>query len=206
MAKKKAIIRKVLACFIVFAILASVMQVSVFAMNSSNNATEASNHTNDLEKSFVLPLVSNDTGETVSALSCDVYIKIDDDTCAGYDVYVDDVYQFTEGQDGTPDGYCAFYVTAGTHTLEIRKNGRSATKTINFRCGITYRWVSMPDNWCIGGGEGTKTCINFDELSQGDITGQTLHYDQVDFVAEGGDSPYGGHVAVQSLQVVAMIF
>jgi len=37
-------------------------------------------------------------------------------------------------------------------------------------------------------------CINFDELSQGDITGQTLHYDQVDFVAEG-KPPYG-HVAV----------
>ena len=177
----------------------SVMPVSGFAMNSSNNATEASNHTNDLEKSFILPLVSNDTGETVSTLSCDVYVKIDDGTCVGYDVYVDGVYQFTEGQSGTPDGYCAFYVTAGTHTLEIRKNGRSATKTINFQCGITYRWVSMPDNWCIGGGEGTKTCINFDELGQGDITGQTLHYDQVDFVAEGGDSPYGGHVVVQSL-------
>jgi len=43
-------------------------------------------------------------------------------------------------------------------------------------------------------GSPRKTCINFDELSQSDITGQTLHYDQVDFVAEG-EPPYG-HVTV----------
>ena len=79
---------------------------------------------------------------------CEVYIKIDDDTCVGYEVYVDGVYKFTEGQSGTPDGYCAFYVTEGTHTIEIRKNGCSASITKNFECGITYRWVSMPDYWC----------------------------------------------------------
>ena len=41
------------------------------------------------------------------------------------------------------------------------------------------------------------TCINFDELSQGDITGQGLHYDQVDFVA--GSISLGGGVMIGDL-------
>ena len=96
----------------------------------------------------ILPEVSNDTDKNVSALGCNVYVKIDDDTCVGYEVYVDGVYKLTEGEGGTPDGYCAFYVTAGTHTIEIRKNGCSASITHNFLCGHTYRWISMPDYWC----------------------------------------------------------
>jgi hypothetical protein len=84
--------------------------------------------------------------------SCRVYVKIDDPCCVGYQVYVDGEYQFTEGQSGTPDGYCAFNVDEGTHTLKITKNERSASKTITFQCNIVYRWVSMPKNWC-GDGE-----------------------------------------------------
>ncbi|MCK4734815.1 MAG: hypothetical protein KAT65_20340, partial [Methanophagales archaeon] len=175
MAKKKAIMRKVLTCFIIFAILASVMPVPVFAMNSSNNATEASNHSNDLEKSFILPLVSNDTRETVSALSCDVYVKIDDGTCVGYEVYVDGVYQFTEGQSGTPDGYCAFYVSAGTHKFELRKNGCTTSKSWYCQCGTVYIWVSMPDYWCE---DGNGNCdnpptVNFDKSTY--YEGDTVH-------------------------------
>jgi PKD repeat protein len=143
----------------------------------------------------VLPEVSNDTRKNVSALGCSVYVKIDDDTCVGYDVYVDGVYKLTEGEGGTPDGYCAFYVSAGTHKFELRKNGCSTSKSWYCQCGTVYRWVSMPDNWCRDGG-GTGTCINFDELSQRDITGQTLHYDQVDFVA--GSMPTGGGVMVSA--------
>ncbi len=83
--------------------------------------------------------------------TCEVYVIIDDDTCVGYDVYVDGVYQFTEGQSGTPDGYCAFYVTAGTHKFELRKDGCSVSKSWYCQCGTTYRWVSMNDmdpHWC----------------------------------------------------------
>lgn len=112
-------------------------QESVASQDSGNDADVT-----------ILHDVSNDTARTVSALGCNVYIKIDDDTCVGYEVYVDGVYKLTEGEDGTPDGYCAFYVSAGTHTIEIRKNGRSASITKNFECGYTYKWVSMPDYWC----------------------------------------------------------
>ena len=75
-------------------------------------------------------------------------VIIDDDTCVGYKVYVDDVYLLTEGVSETLDGSCTVYVAGGTHTIEIRDNGRYTSITRNFEG--TYTWNSMPDNWCKG--------------------------------------------------------
>jgi hypothetical protein len=175
------------------------MPVSTFALDGSNNATEASNSSNDLviylndTGATILTDVSNDTRETVSALSCNVYVKIDDDTCAGYDVYVDGVYELTEGKGGTPDGYCAFYVTAGTHTIEIRKNGCSASITKNFECGVTYRWVSMPDYWCECGDQEGSREVKFRGTAQGDpfgcYSGGTCQDVSVTELISGGEIP-----------------
>ena len=234
---------KVLSCLVVFVILMCAMSVSVFAINSSSNGTEASNRSIHLEEAFtgnnsaevlipffnnnttgkyraatrtrdssrngdcvdiphadmpvvyltdteesaarpdsdddtdavVLSEVSKDRAENVSVTVCTVYVAIDDDTCVGYDVYVDDVYQFTEGQSGTPDGFCSFYVTEGTHTIEIRKNGCFASKTYNFLCGVCYTWVSMPDYWCeCGGGVcDNPPTVSFDKMSY--YEGDTVH-------------------------------
>jgi hypothetical protein len=131
----------------------------------------------------VLPEVSNsnDTRKNVSALGCNVYVKIDDDTCVGYGVYVDGVYKLTEGEGGTPDGYCAFYVSAGTHTIEIRKNGCSASITKNFQCGHTYRWVSMPDYWCECGAQEDEWEVKF----QGTVNSTEKPYPEADdFICE----------------------
>ncbi len=136
----------------------------------------------DSDNDIIIPDISNDTHKNVSVTSCDVYVAIDDDTCVGYEVYIDGVYQFTEGQGTTPDGFCSFSVTAGTHTLEIQKNGCSATKTYNFLCGVSYTWVSMPDYWCDCGGSDCDNppAANFDKSSydEGDtvqITVSTTH-------------------------------
>ena len=244
----KAAITKVLSFALIFVILMSLMPVSVFAVNDSNNSTgNVSNRSNELENAFIvnnsaevmIPLfnnnitdncrawseednssgdcvpipddnmpviylndtqeseashdsgndadvtilhdVSNDTARTVSALSCNVYLKIDDDTCVGYEVYVDGVYKLTEGEGGTLDGYCAFYVSAGTHTIEIRKNGRSASKTNYFQCGNTYRWVSMPDYWCENDDQGDE--VKFRGIVTGlgpDVMGVKEWYVRVD--------------------------
>ena len=123
---KKMMLRLVLSCLVLIAIL--LMPVSVFAVTGRD--------------------VSNGTEETVSALGCDVYLKIDDPCCVGYCVYVDGTYKLTEGSSGNPDGYCAFYVSAGTHTIRITKSGYSASITKYFQSGYTYRWVSMPYCWC----------------------------------------------------------
>ena len=88
--------------------------------------------------------------------STEAYLEIIDDTCAGYDVYVDDVYQFNEGDDGTPDGYCSFYLAPGTHTIELWIEGllklhgltSPAFLTSNFEGGQSYKWDTMPDYWC----------------------------------------------------------
>ena len=127
----------------------------VIYLNDTQKSVASHDSGNDTDAT-ILHDVSNDTARTVSALGCNVYLKIDDDTCFGYDVYVDGVYKLTEGEGGTPDGYCAFYVSAGTHTIEIRKNGRSTSITKNFECGYTYRWVSMPDYWCENGDHGDE--------------------------------------------------
>ncbi len=124
----------------------------------------------------ILTDVPEDTRETVSALGCDVYVKIEDPCCKGYKVYVDGVYQFTEGQDGTPDGYCAFDVSAGTHTIKITKNGRSASKANYFQCGTTYRWVSMPHCWCEDGDDDEckyPPTVKFDKTKY--YEGDTVH-------------------------------
>ncbi|NQE53381.1 hypothetical protein C5S29_07290 [ANME-1 cluster archaeon GoMg3.2] len=123
---KKMILRLVLSTLVLIAIL--VMPASVLAVTDRD--------------------VSNGTDETVSALGCDAYIKIDDPCCNGYCVYVDGAYKLTEGGSGNPDGFCAFYVCAGTHTIKITKNGRSASITKCFQSGSTYSWVSMPYCWC----------------------------------------------------------
>ena len=135
----------------------------------------------DSGNDIILPDISNATHEHVSVTSCTVSVAIDDDTCVGYEVYIDGVYQFTEGQGTTPDGFCSFSVTEGTHTLEIRKNGCSASKTHNFLCG-SYTWVSMPDYWCEDGGGDCDNppTVNFDKTSyyEGDtvqITVSTIH-------------------------------
>jgi hypothetical protein len=80
--------------------------------------------------------------------NCQVYVQVDDHTCVGYDVYVDGTYILTEGASGTPDGYCAFYVSAGTHKFELRMNRYSTSKSWYCQCGNDYSWVSMPDYWC----------------------------------------------------------
>ena len=82
---------------------------------------------------------------------CKVWIDVEDKYCKGYEVYVDGVYQFTEGESGTPDGYCRFWVTPGTHKFELRKNGCSVSKSWYCQCGTSYRWISMNDmdpHWC----------------------------------------------------------
>jgi hypothetical protein len=113
--------------------------------------------------------------------TCEVYVTIEDPCCVGYKVYVDGKYKFTEGGDGTtPDGYCAFHVKEGTHTLKISKNGRSASKTINFKCNIVYRWVSMPKNWC-GDGEA------YVEIKDKYCKGYKVYVDDVYQFTEGGD-------------------
>ena len=77
MGKKKAIMkkmamRKILSCFVVFAILMSAMPISIFAMDDSNNSTgNTSNYSNEtlLEKSFtennsaevMIPFFNNNT-------------------------------------------------------------------------------------------------------------------------------------------------
>jgi hypothetical protein len=57
----------------------------------------------------------------------------------GYDVFVDGIHQFTEGQGGVPDGYSSFTVTGNTdHKIEIRKGGYYYSQTRFFQAGATY--------------------------------------------------------------------
>lgn len=57
----------------------------------------------------------------------------------GYEVYVDDVYQFTEGQGGIADGYCSFTVTGNAnHKIAIRKGGYFYSQTRSFAAGREY--------------------------------------------------------------------
>ena len=72
--------------------------------------------------------------------TCVAYVTIEDKVCFGYDVYVDGVYQSTEGQGGTPDGKCTFTVSEGYHTIKIQKDGCSETvyNHHNFKCNGRY--------------------------------------------------------------------
>jgi hypothetical protein len=118
-----------------------------------------------------------------------VYLTIEDDTCFGYEVYVDGVYQFTEGEDGTPDGYCAFYVPEGTHTIELRKNGYYTSDTNNFVCGRTYKWDSMPDYWC------GKSCEAYLTIEDDTCFGYEVYVDGVYQFTEGEDGTPDGYCA-----------
>ena len=145
-------------------------------LNDTQECVLSSDSGNDTNI-IILTDVSDGTRETVSALGCDVYVEIDDPCCVGYRVYVDGKYKFTEGGDGTtPDGYCAFHVCAGTHTIEITKNGRSATLNKYFQCGYTYRWIYMPNCWCENGGSDDckyPPTVKFDKTKY--YEGDTVH-------------------------------
>jgi hypothetical protein len=66
-------------------------------------------------------------------------INIVSSSLMGYDVYVDGVRQFTEGQGGIPDGYSSFTVTGNTnHKIEIRRGGYYYSQTRFFQAGMTY--------------------------------------------------------------------
>lgn len=66
-------------------------------------------------------------------------INIISNTLKAYDVYVDDVYQFTEGQGGIPDGYSSFTVTGDrNHKITIRKGGYFYSQTRYFTAGREY--------------------------------------------------------------------
>jgi hypothetical protein len=57
----------------------------------------------------------------------------------GYDVYVDDVYQFTEGAGGIPDGRSSFTVAGDmAHKITIRSGGLTYTSSGYFSSGQTY--------------------------------------------------------------------
>jgi hypothetical protein len=66
-------------------------------------------------------------------------VNIISNTVTGYDVYVDDVYQFTEGDGGVPDGRSSFVITGDTtHKISIRKGGYRYTQSKYFSSGREY--------------------------------------------------------------------
>ena len=127
-----------------------------------------------------LPVINDtdiDATKTVSAMSsCSyVWIKITDKYCKGYKVYVDGVYQFTEGEGGVPDGYCCFKVTPGYHTFKLTLNGKEVSKGWNCQCGHVYNWVSMNDmipHWCEDDGNDNPT-DEYEVKFQGTVTSTT---------------------------------
>ncbi len=57
----------------------------------------------------------------------------------GYDVYVDDVYQFTEGAGSIPDGRSSFTVSGNrVHKITIRSGGLTYSSSRYFASGQTY--------------------------------------------------------------------
>ena len=66
-------------------------------------------------------------------------VNIISNTLMGYDVYVDDVYQFTEGDGGVLDGRSSFVVTGDTtHKISIKKGGYRYTQSKYFSGGREY--------------------------------------------------------------------
>jgi plastocyanin len=66
-------------------------------------------------------------------------VNINSDLLTGYEVYVDDVYQFTEGADGIPDGRSSFTVPGNmVHKITIRSGGLTYSSTRYFASGQTY--------------------------------------------------------------------
>jgi len=141
------------------------------------------------EYPLMQPWGKSDVPTPTPPVATEVYLKIDDDTCFGYEVYVDGVYQFTEGEDGTPDGYCAFYVPEGTHTIELRKNSYSTSATIDFVCGYTYQWDDMPDYWC---GESGEVYLTIEDDT---CFGYEVYVDGVYQFTEGEDGTPDGYCA-----------
>jgi hypothetical protein len=150
MAKKKQI-RNVLCFLVMIVIFMSVMPVSVFAVNDSDNTIGVSNSLNELENTFTKK--SPSSGDCAPAPDADLP-----------EIYLNDTPECVPSNDSGNDTNIiiltdvAFHVCAGTHTIKITKNGRSASKTKNFQCGYTYRWTSMPHCWCEGGG-GSDDCV-----------------------------------------------
>ena len=241
---KKVPITKVLSCFVVFVILMSAFSVAVLATDSSNStASDDSplNYVNTSESYSLDPInesvevpdpnlpVLNDTdistAKTVSSLGyCSyVWIEITDKYCKGYEVYVDGVYQFTEGEDSVPDGYCSFKVTPGYHTFKLTLNGKEVSKGWNCQCGTGYNWMSMNDmrpHWCEGGGSGdcdNPPTVSFDKSKyyEGDtvhitvhnpISGQVVDYDIIDCEGNSKESkalPYGTSSIYYTLPTVS---
>ncbi len=57
----------------------------------------------------------------------------------GYDVYVDDIYQFTEGAGSIPDGLSSFTVSGNrVHKITIRSGGLTYSSSRYFASGQTY--------------------------------------------------------------------
>jgi plastocyanin len=66
-------------------------------------------------------------------------ININSGILTGYEVYVDDVYQFTEGAGGIPDGQSSFTVPGNmVHKITIRSGGLTYSSTRYFASGQTY--------------------------------------------------------------------
>jgi plastocyanin len=66
-------------------------------------------------------------------------VNIISDFLTGYDVYVDDVYQFTEGAGGIPDGRSSFTVPGNRiHKITIRSDGLTYSSSRYFTSGQTY--------------------------------------------------------------------
>jgi len=81
------------------------------------------------------------------------YLEIVDHYCAGYDVYVNGEYYFTE--DG--DGKCGFYIPCNQYvTVELRKDGCKISETFYPYCGYGYLW-EITENWC-SCGSGSEYC------------------------------------------------
>ncbi len=66
-------------------------------------------------------------------------INIVSSSLIGYDVYVDDIYQFTEGAGSIPDGRSTFTVTGNRlHKITIRSGGVTYSSSRYFASGQTY--------------------------------------------------------------------
>jgi parallel beta-helix repeat protein len=86
----------------------------------------------------------SDDVENFTVTQSTSYLEIMDYNCVGYDVYVNGVFQFTEGG----DGYCGLNIPCAQDvTIELRKNGHSISKTRYVDCGVSYYW-EITENWC----------------------------------------------------------
>jgi hypothetical protein len=66
-------------------------------------------------------------------------VNIVSDFLTGYEVYVDDVYQFTEGAGSIPDGKSSFTVPGNmVHKITVRRGGLTYTSSGFFAGGQTY--------------------------------------------------------------------